>query len=35
VGIEVWAASERLPREVLDALPRLEGQGVTVERQPA
>lgn len=35
VGIEVWAASERLPREVLEALPRLDGHGLTVERQPA
>jgi uncharacterized protein YuzE len=35
VGIEIWAASESLPREVLDALPRLEGQGLVVERQPA
>ncbi len=35
VGIEIWGASERLPKEVLDALPRLEGHGSTVERQPA
>jgi uncharacterized protein YuzE len=35
VGIEVWEASERLPRELVEALPRLEGHGVTIERQPA
>lgn len=33
VGIEIWAASERLPRDVVDALPRLEGAGSHVERQ--
>lgn len=27
VGIEVWAATERLPREVVDALPRLRVTG--------
>ena len=35
VGIEVWAASERLPREVVEALPRLDQHGVAFERQPA
>lgn len=35
VGIEVWAASRRLPIEVVEALPRLEGTGLEVERQPA
>jgi uncharacterized protein YuzE len=34
VGIEIWGASKRLPRELLDALPRLEGHGLSVERQP-
>jgi uncharacterized protein YuzE len=35
VGLEVWAASRVLPREVVNALPRLEGRGTSVERQPA
>ena len=35
VGLEVWSASKVLPRELLDALPRLEGRGTTIERQPA
>lgn len=35
VGLEVWAASEVLPKDLVDALPRLEGRGTTIERQPA
>lgn len=35
VGIEVWRASERLGRDVVEALPRVEGRGNTLERQPA
>jgi uncharacterized protein YuzE len=35
VGLEVWGASQLLPRELVEALPRLEGRGVVIERQPA
>jgi uncharacterized protein YuzE len=35
VGVEIWGASERLPAEVLDVLPRLEGRGAGAEPQPA
>lgn len=35
VGIEIWAASERLSQDVLEALPRLEGQTAVFERQPS
>lgn len=35
VGLEVWSASEVLPKELVDALPRLEGRGTAIERQPA
>jgi uncharacterized protein YuzE len=35
VGLEVWSASKVLPSEVVDALPRLEGRGTSMERQPA
>jgi uncharacterized protein YuzE len=35
VGLEVWSASKVLPRELVDALPRLEGRGMAIERQPA
>jgi uncharacterized protein YuzE len=35
VGLEVWSASKVLPRELVDALPRLEGRGTAIERQPA
>lgn len=35
VGLEVWSASKVLPRELIDALPRLEGRGTVIERQPA
>ncbi len=35
VGLEVWSASKVLPRELIDALPRLEGRGTAIERQPA
>ncbi len=34
VGLEVWSASKVLPRELIRALPRLEGRGTTIERQP-
>ena len=35
VGLEVWSASKVLPKELVDALPRIEGRGTRVERQPA
>lgn len=35
VGLEVWSASKVLPRELVDALPRLDGRGTAIERQPA
>ena len=35
VGLEVWSASKVLPRELVDALPRLEGRGTAIARQPA
>jgi uncharacterized protein YuzE len=35
VGVEVWSASRVLPRELIDALPRLEGRGTAIEGQPA
>jgi uncharacterized protein YuzE len=35
VGAELWDASTRLPRELLDALPEPVGPEVVVERQPA
>jgi uncharacterized protein YuzE len=35
VGLEVWSASEVLPEELVAALPRLEGRGTSIERQPA
>lgn len=35
VGVELWAASERLPQDLLAALPRVEGHGAPIERQPA
>lgn len=35
VGLEVWSASKVLPRELVDALPRLDGRGTTIARQPA
>lgn len=35
VGVEVWGASERLPQELIAALPRVEGRGIPIERQPA
>jgi uncharacterized protein YuzE len=37
VGIELWGASKRLPPELIDALPRLNGTRVVIERrtQPA
>ncbi len=34
VGLELWGASEALPPAFLEALPRLEGRGVTVEKTP-
>ena len=35
VGLEVWSASKVLPEELVAALPRLEGRGTRIERQPA
>ena len=37
VGIELWGASKRLRPELIDALPRLNGTRVVIERrtQPA
>lgn len=35
VGIEIWSASKVLSKEVVDALPRLEGRGTSIERQLA
>jgi len=35
VGLEVWSASKVLPQELVEALPRLDGRGTTIERQPA
>jgi uncharacterized protein YuzE len=35
VGLEVWSASKVLPRELIEALPRLDGRGTSIERQPA
>lgn len=35
IGVEVWAASRRLPSELVAALPRLEGRGKASERQLA
>lgn len=32
VGIEVWSASEVLSKDVVDALPRLEGRATPVAR---
>lgn len=35
VGLEVWSASKVLPADLIDALPRLDGRGAAIERQPA
>jgi uncharacterized protein YuzE len=35
LGLEFWGASERLPRELLDALPSPPAREVVVERQPS
>lgn len=35
VGLEVWSASKVLPKELVDALPRLEERRARIERQPA
>ena len=35
VGLEYWKASERLPAELLEALPTPPAREVVVERQPA
>ena len=35
VGLEVWSASKMLPEELVATLPRLEGRGTSMERQPA
>lgn len=35
IGLEYWKASERLPTELLDALPAPPAREVVIERQPA
>ena len=35
VGLEMWSASKVLPADLVDALPRLDGRGAVIERQPA
>jgi uncharacterized protein YuzE len=35
IGLEYWKASERLPAELLDALPAPPAREVVIERQPA
>lgn len=35
LGLEFWGASQRLPAELLDALPAPPAREVVVERQPA
>lgn len=35
VALEIWRASERLPTELLQALPEPQGQEIAVERQTA
>lgn len=35
VGLEVWSASKVLPADLIAALPRLDGRGTAIERQPA
>jgi uncharacterized protein YuzE len=35
LGLEFWNARERLPQELLDALPSPPAREVVVERQPA
>lgn len=35
VGLEVWSASKVLPEDLVAALPRLDGRGKSIERQPA
>ena len=35
VGLEVWSASKVLPKDLVEALPRLEGRGPAAEPQPA
>jgi uncharacterized protein YuzE len=35
VGLEVWAASRVLPKELVEALPHLDGRGMAIEPQPA
>lgn len=30
VGFEVWKATTRLPAEMISALPKLEGEGITI-----
>jgi uncharacterized protein YuzE len=35
IGLEWWRASERLPAELLDALPSPPAREIIVERQPA
>lgn len=35
LGLEFWEASQRLPAELLEALPRPPAREVVIERQPA
>ena len=35
VGLEVWSASHVLADELVASLPRLDGRGTSIERQPA
>lgn len=35
ISLEFWEASQRLPAELLEALPEPSGHEVVIERQPA
>jgi uncharacterized protein YuzE len=35
IGLEVWSASKVRPRELVDALPRLDGRSTKIARLPA
>lgn len=35
IGLEVWSASKVLPRDLVDALPRLDGRSTKIARLPA
>lgn len=35
IGLEVWSASKVLPETLVAALPRLDGRGRSIGRQPA